>query len=144
MRHRKYTFKIGRSSEHRKAMLANMACSLIKSGRIETTITKAKQARRLTEKMITLGKRGTLSARRQAIARLRDKDTANYLFEKVAPDFQERPGGYTRIYKIGPRKGDSTEMALLELVSEPMETTENGSADTETTAESPEGAVSSA
>ncbi len=131
MRHRKYTFKVRRNSEHRKAMLANLACSLINSGRIETSLTKAKEARRLTEKMITLAKRGTLHCRRQAISRLRCKDTANYLFEELAPQFNGRPGGYTRMYKMGPRTGDGTEMALIELVTEPMETEETAETPTQ-------------
>jgi large subunit ribosomal protein L17 len=97
-------------------MLGNMVCSLIEHGRIRTTVSKAKEARPLAEKMITLGKRGDIAARRQAVARLRSKDTVHALFADVAPRFSERPGGYTRIIRIGQRPGDAAEMAYLELV----------------------------
>lgn len=118
MRHRKFTFKIGRTSAHRKAMMANAACSLIREERIKTTVTKAKQIRRLTEKMITLGKRGTLHARRRAIAVLRQPAVVAVLFRDVAPRYEHRHGGYTRIMKLGPRLGDGAELCLLELVTE--------------------------
>jgi large subunit ribosomal protein L17 len=116
MRHARQGKKLGLQSAHRKAMLGNMVCSLIEHGRIKTTITKAKAARPLAEKMITLGKRGDIAARRQAVARLRSKDTVHALFADVAPRFSERPGGYTRIIRIGQRPGDAAEMAYLELV----------------------------
>ncbi len=116
MRHAKQGRKLGLDSAHRKAMLGNMVCSLIEHGRIRTTVSKAKEARPLAEKMITLGKRGDLDARRQAIARLRSKDAVHMLFSEVAPRFAERPGGYTRIVRIGPRNGDAAEMVFLELV----------------------------
>jgi len=116
MRHAKQGRKLGLDSAHRKAMLGNMVCSLIEHGRIRTTVSKAKEARPLAEKMITLGKRGDLDARRQAIARLRSKDAVHMLFSEVAPRFAERPGGYTRIIRIGPRYGDAAEMVFLELV----------------------------
>jgi len=116
MRHAKQGRKLGIDSAHRKAMLGNMVCSLIEHGRIKTTISKAKEVRPLAEKMITLGKRGDIAARRQAIARLRSKDRVHTLFTEVAPRFADRPGGYTRITRIGQRPGDAAEMAYLELV----------------------------
>ncbi len=116
MRHAKQGRKLGLESAHRKAMLGNMVCSLIEHGRIKTTVSKAKEAKPLAEKMITLGKRGDLSARRQAIARLRSKDVVHTLFAEIAPRFADRPGGYTRIIRIGPRYGDAAEMVFLELV----------------------------
>ena len=116
MRHRLHTFKIGRTGAHRKAMLANMVSSLIEHGQIKTTITKAKEARRFADKMITLGKKGDLHRRRLAVSKLRDKDAVKKLFEDIGPRFSERLGGYTRIIKLGPRAGDGAEMAILELV----------------------------
>lgn len=101
---------------HRKAMLGNMVCSLIEHGRIKTTVSKAKEARPLAEKMVTLGKRGDLPARRQALSRLRSKDAVHVLFTEIAPKLEDRQGGYTRIMKLGPRNGDSAEMAYLEFV----------------------------
>ena len=108
--------KLGRRSDHRNAMLRNQVQSLIKHGRMETTVTRAKETRRVTEKMITLGKRGDLHARRQALAYLYDKEVVAKLFDEVAPKYEDRDGGYTRIIKIGPRRGDGTEMAIIELV----------------------------
>lgn len=131
MRHRKFTFKIGRTSAHRKALLANAACSLIMEERIKTTVAKAKQIRRVTEKMITLGKRGSLHARRRAISILKQPGVVAHLFSEVAPRYEDRPGGYTRILRVGLRRGDAAEMCLLELVSEAME------AAVETDAEAP-------
>ena len=116
MRHAKQGRKLGTDSSHRKAMLGSLVCSLIEHGRIKTTVSKAKEARPLAEKMITLGKRGDLDARRQAIARLHSKDVVHTLFSEVAPKFSDRPGGYTRIVRIGPRQGDAAEMVFLELV----------------------------
>lgn len=116
MRHRKHTFKVGRSPSHRHAMLANLASSLILEGRILTTVTKAKETRRLAERMITLGKQGDLNARRRAIAVLHHQAAVRELFGKVAPRFAGRPGGYTRILKIGQRRGDAAEVCYLELV----------------------------
>jgi len=116
MRHAKQGRKLNMTSAHRKAMLGNMVCSLFEHGRIKTTVTKAKEAKPLAEKMITLGKRGDLDARRQAMSRLRSKDVVHTLFSEVAPKFAERPGGYTRIIRIGPRHGDAAEMVFLELV----------------------------
>lgn len=117
MRHRKYTFKIGRSAAHRRSLLANAACSLIQEGRIKTTVVKAKQIRRVADKMVTLGKRGTLHAKRQAVAFLRQPRTVMKLFDEVAPQFQERAGGYTRILKLGQRRGDAAEVCFLEWVN---------------------------
>lgn len=124
MRHRKYTFKIGRTSAHRKAMLANAVCSLFESGRITTTVPKAKQVRRLAEKMITLGKRGTLHDRRLAIAKLRDPAAVGRLFSDVAPRYHERNGGYTRIMRLGQRTGDAAETCILELIESAIPTPE--------------------
>ena len=116
MRHRKYTFKIGRTSEHRRAMVANAVCSLIKAGRITTTVPKAKGIRRLAERMITLAKEGTLHARRQAIAALRQPGTVAELFSSIAPKYEGRAGGYTRIMRLGQRIGDAADMCILELI----------------------------
>jgi large subunit ribosomal protein L17 len=116
MRHKVHTFKIGRSGAHRRAMLANMVSSLIEHGQIKTTLTKAKEARRFADKMVTLGKKGDLHRRRLAISRLRNKDAVKKLFEEVAPQFAERNGGYTRIIKLGRRMGDAAEMCILQFV----------------------------
>jgi len=116
MRHQKSGRKLGRDSAHRKALYSNLAGALIEHGRIRTTEAKAKEVRPVVEKMITLGKRGDLHAHRQAVAFLRSKDVAHKLFAEVAPRFAERPGGYTRVVKIGPRPGDAAPMAYLELV----------------------------
>ncbi|MBT3379878.1 MAG: 50S ribosomal protein L17 [Lentisphaerae bacterium] len=121
MRHRNFTFKIGRTSAHRKALLANAACSLIMEERIKTTVAKAKQIRRVAEKMITLGKRGSLHARRRAISILKQPGVVAHLFSEVAPRYADRPGGYTRILRLGQRRGDAAEMCLLEFVAEAME-----------------------
>ncbi|TML70000.1 MAG: 50S ribosomal protein L17 [Actinobacteria bacterium] len=116
MRHHRAGKKLGRDSAHRKALYANLAGSLIEHGRIRTTEAKAKAVKPFAEQMITLGKRGDLAARRQAIAELRSQDVVHQLFADVAPRFAERPGGYTRIVKLGPRQGDAAEMVYLELV----------------------------
>lgn len=116
MRHHKTGRKLGRDSAHRKALYANLAASLIEHGRIRTTEAKAKEVRPIVEQMITLGKRGDVHAHRQAVAFLRSKPIAHILFSEVAPRFADRPGGYTRIVKIGPRQGDAAPMAYLELV----------------------------
>lgn len=121
MRHRKHTFKIGRTSSHRRAMLANMACSLIVEKQIKTTLVRAKELRRVVEKMITLGKRGSLHARRQAIAFLRHPAVVRELFNEVAPKQVDRPGGYTRIMKLGQRAGDAAEMCLIQIIDEPVQ-----------------------
>ena len=108
--------KLGRPSSQRRAMLKNMATSLLKYGRVETTEPKAKEVRIVTEKMITLGKSGDLHARRLAMAYLLDETVVKELFDTIAPKFAERQGGYTRIMKTGPRRGDSAPMAIVELV----------------------------
>lgn len=118
MRHRKHTFKIGRSGAHRKALLANQVCSLIEEGQIRTTITKAKETRRIAEKMVTLGKVGSLHKRRQAISKLRDKFAVAKLFSEIAPKYASRDGGYTRIIRLGTRLGDAAEMCILQWVEE--------------------------
>jgi len=116
MRHRKKTVKLGRTSAHRNELLANLVCGLIEHRRIKTTLAKAKAARVLAEKMITLGKKGTLAARRQAIATLKQEQLVRVLFDEIAPGFKDRSGGYTRILKLGRRISDSSQMALLEWV----------------------------
>jgi large subunit ribosomal protein L17 len=116
MRHQKRGRKLGRDSAHRKALYANLTAELIQHGRIRTTLAKAKEVRPVAEQMITLGKRGDLHARRQAVAFLRQKPVVKSLFEDIAPRYAERPGGYTRIIKLGPRLGDAAEMAYIELV----------------------------
>lgn len=116
MRHRKKTVKLGRTSAHRNELLANLVCALIDNKRIKTTLPKAKAARSLAEKMVTLGKKGTLASRRQAISILKQTDAVKELFDHIAPAFSERAGGYTRIVKLGRRMSDSSEMVLLEWV----------------------------
>ncbi len=117
MRHQRNRHKLSRSSSHRKALLMNLSRELIDHERIQTTQAKAKAVKPQVEKLITLAKRRDLHARRQALASLgHDKYAAYKLFEEVAPRYAERPGGYTRILKLGPRRSDSTEMVLLELV----------------------------
>jgi large subunit ribosomal protein L17 len=116
MRHHRAGKKLGRDAAHRKALYANLTCSLIEHGRIKTTEAKAKAVKPLAEQMITLGRRGDLHARRQALARLRSQEIVHLLFSEVGPRFVDRPGGYSRIVKLGPRQGDSAEMVYLELV----------------------------
>ncbi|OPJ54865.1 50S ribosomal protein L17 [Alkalithermobacter paradoxus] len=108
--------KLGRVTAHRNMMLRNLVTDLLRSGRIETTTTRAKETRRMAEKMITLGKRGDLHARRQVLAYVLDESVVTRLFEEIAPKYTERNGGYTRILKVGPRKGDGAEMSIIELV----------------------------
>ena len=116
MRHQRAGKKLGRTSAHRKALYANLAGALIEHGRIRTTEAKAKAVKPIAEQMITLGRRGDVHARRQAIAFLRSQDVVHKLFSEVAPRFADRPGGYSRIVKIGTRQGDAAEMVYLELV----------------------------
>ncbi len=116
MRHRRTGKKLGRDSAHRKALYSNLAGALIEHGRIKTTEAKAKAVKPFAEQMITLGKRGDLHARRLALAELRSQHVVRQLFADVAPRFADRPGGYTRIVKLGPRFGDAAEMVYLELV----------------------------
>ena len=132
MRHARSGKKLGRDSAHRKALYSNLAGALIEHGRIKTTVTKAKAVKPLAEQMITLGRRGDLHARRQATAFLRSRDVVHHLFAEIAPRFKDRPGGYTRIIRLGPRPGDAAEMVYLELVEE--EFTPKGRAATATTA----------
>src|SRR5262249_27936188 len=116
MRHQKKTVKLGRTTEHRKALLANQVCSLIEHQRIKTTLAKAKAVRPLAERMVTLGKNGSIHARRTALATLRQKKAVKKLFDDIAPRSAERNGGYTRIVKLGQRKSDSAPMAFIEWV----------------------------
>ncbi len=118
MRHRKRIFKIGRRSDHVRSLLANQVCSLINEGRIHTTLAKAKEVRRLAEKMVTLGKRESLHDRRRAIAKLHQVDAVRKLFDEIAPKYTERHGGYTRIIKLGQRRGDAAPMCYLEFVEQ--------------------------
>ena len=110
------TRKLGRTTDHRKAMLRGMVTFLLENGQIETTVTRAKETRSMAEKMITLGKKGTLAARRQALAFITKEDVVTKLFAEIAPKYENRNGGYTRIIKIGPRKGDGAMEVVLELV----------------------------
>ena len=119
MRHQRSGKKLGRDPAHRKALYSNLAGALIEHGRISTTEAKAKAVKPFAEKMITLGKRGDLHARRQALAALRSNDVVHRLFADIAPRFAERPGGYTRIVRLGQRQGDAAEMVYLELVAIP-------------------------
>jgi large subunit ribosomal protein L17 len=116
MRHQKKTIKLGRTAEHRKALLANQVCSLIEHQRIKTTLAKAKAVRPLAERMVTLGKNGSIHARRSALATLRQKNAVKKLFDDIAPKSAERNGGYTRIVKLGQRRSDSAPMAFIEWV----------------------------
>ena len=117
MRHRVHTFKVGRTGAHRAAMLANMVCSLIEHGQITTSLVKAREARRVAEKMVTLGKKGDLHHRRLAISTLRKADMVAKLFAEIAPAYEGRQGGYTSIIKLGKRRGDACEMCILKFVA---------------------------
>ncbi len=110
------TRKLGRTTDHRMAMLRGMVTLLLEKGSIQTTVTRAKEVRSLTEKMITLGKTNTLASKRQALAFITKEDVVKNLFDTIAPSYADRNGGYTRIIKIGPRRGDAAEMAIIELV----------------------------
>ena len=110
------TRKLGRASDHRDAMLRNLVTSLLENGKIETTVEKAKETRSMAEKMITLGKTNTLHSRRQALSYITKEDVVTKVFEELAPKYADRNGGYTRILKLGPRRGDAAEMAIIELV----------------------------
>jgi large subunit ribosomal protein L17 len=116
MRHLKRTAKLGRTGEHRNAMLANLVCSLIKHKRVTTTLAKAKAARSVAEKLVTLGKKDTVHARRLVAARLHQEDATKILFAEIAPAQKERNGGYTRIVKMHQRQGDASQLAILEWV----------------------------
>ena len=108
--------KLGRVTSHRNLMLRNLVTDLLRNGRIETTVTRAKETRRMAEKMITLAKRGDLHARRQVLSYVLEEEVVKTLFEEIAPKYAERNGGYTRIIKKGPRRGDGAEVVILELV----------------------------
>ena len=116
MRHQKKTIKLGRTADHRRALLANQVCALIQHQRIKTTLAKAKAVRPLAERMVTLGKNGSIHARRRALAVLRQKNIVKKLFDDIAQRSAERNGGYTRIVKLGARKSDSARMAFIEWV----------------------------
>ena len=112
------TRKLGRPTAHRNAMLRGMVTYLLENGKIETTLTRAKEVGALTEKMITIGKKNTLAAHRQALAFITKEDVVKKLFDKIAPEFADKNGGYVQIYKLGPRRGDGAEMALIKLTLE--------------------------
>ena len=116
MRHLKRNAKLGRKGAHRNAMLANMVCSLITHKRVTTTLAKAKAVRPVAEKMVTLGKKGSIHHRRLAVARLHQEGAVKTLFTEIAPQFESRQGGYTRIIKLGDRRGDASPMAIIEFV----------------------------
>jgi large subunit ribosomal protein L17 len=116
VRHRRSGRKLGRDASHRKALYSNLAGALFEHGRIKTTAAKAKEVKPIAEQMITLARRGGVHARRQALAYLRSQDVVHKLFSDVGPRFADRPGGYCRIIRIGPRQGDAAEMVYLELV----------------------------
>jgi large subunit ribosomal protein L17 len=119
MRHLKRTAKLGRTGEHRNAMLANLVCSLIKYKRVTTTLAKAKAARSVAEKLVTLGKKGTVHARRLVAARLHQEDATKILFNEIAPAQKDRNGGYLRIVKMHQRQGDASQLAILEFIDLP-------------------------
>ena len=120
MRHKKSGRKLGRNSSHRKAMFRNMAASLLRHETIKTTVPKAKELRRVVEPLITLAKKDGVANRRLAFDRLRDKEIVGKLFGDIGPRFKERPGGYLRILKTGPRSGDAAPMAIVQLVDGPL------------------------
>jgi large subunit ribosomal protein L17 len=120
VRHQRTGKKLGRDASHRRALYANLAAELIEHERIKTTVTKAKAVKPIAEQMITLGRRGDMHARRQAVAFLRSKDIVHKLFTELGPRYAERPGGYSRIVRLGPRPGDGSEMVYLELVDTPL------------------------
>ena len=129
MRHRHGLRKLNRTSEHRLAMLRNMCVSLLRHEAIKTTLPKAKELRRVVEPLITLGKQPTVANRRLAFDRLRDRDVVTKLFGEIGPRYQTRPGGYTRILKMGFRQGDNAPMAFVELVDRPEPAATEGAAD---------------
>ncbi len=116
MRHRKKGRNLSRSPSHRRALLRNMATSLFRHERIRTTTARARELRPYAERLVTLARRGDLHARRQAARRIADREVLGKLFDEIGPRYADRPGGYTRILKLGPRKGDAADMALIELV----------------------------
>ena len=108
--------KLGRPTDHRQAMLRGLVTYLLENGRIETTVTRAKEVRAMADRMITLGKENTLHSRRQALAYVTKEDVVKMLFDEIAPKYEDKNGGYTRIIKTGPRRGDAAEMCIIELV----------------------------
>ncbi len=112
------TRKLGRTTAHRKAMLRGLVTLLLENGKVETTLTRAKEVRSVAEKMITLGKKNTLASRRSALAYITKEDVVTKLFNEIAPKYESRNGGYTQIFKMGPRRGDAAEMAIIKLVDE--------------------------
>lgn len=122
MRHRRVTRRLGRDIEHHWAILRNQVTDLLKHGRITTTLAKAKELRRLADKVITLAKKGDLSSRRRALALIKDKAVVRKLFTEIRTKYLDRPGGYTRIIRIGPRRGDASMMVVVELVEEKVST----------------------
>ena len=112
------TRKLGRTTAHRNAMLRGMVTYLLENGSIETTLTRAKEVRSVAEKMITLGKKNTLASRRAALSFITKEDVVTKLFTEIAPKYENREGGYTRIYKMGPRRGDAAEMAVIKLIED--------------------------
>lgn len=108
--------KLGRTTDHRQAMLRNQVTSLLRDGKIETTYTRAKETQRIADKMITLAKSGDLHARRQVLSYIYNEDVVKKLFDEIAPEYSDRNGGYTRVLKMGPRRGDGAEMAIIELL----------------------------
>ena len=118
------TRKLGRPTAHRKAMLRGMVTLLLENGQVETTLTRAKEVRSIAEKMITLGKKNTLASRRAALAYITKEDVVTKLFSEIAPKYAERQGGYTQIFKIGARRGDAAEMAIVRLIDETVATEE--------------------
>lgn len=121
MRHRRRTHRLGCKTAHRKAMLGNMVTSLLEHGRIVTTVPRAKEVRRVADKMVTLAKRSSLHARRQAFSVIRDRKVVSKLFDEWGQEFADRNGGYTRIVRIGPRRGDAAMMSIVELVTDSLE-----------------------
>ena len=117
------TRKLGRTTDHRMSMLRGMVTYLLENGSVETTLTRAKEVRPLAEKMITLGKKNTLASRRQALAFITKESVVKKLFDTIAPEYADRNGGYTQIFKIGPRRGDAAEMAIIRLVANTAEAT---------------------
>jgi large subunit ribosomal protein L17 len=129
MRHNKAGKRLGRNSSHRRAMMRNMVTSLFEHDRITTTDARAKELRKLADRMITLAKRGDLHARRQALQVVQDRKVVAKLFDRLAPRYQERPGGYTRIIKLGSRPGDNASLSIIELVEEEYSAQPTGTGD---------------
>ena len=116
------TRKLGRTTAHRKAMLRGLVTLLLENGKVETTLTRAKEVRSVAEKMITLGKKNTLATRRAAFGYITKREVVTKLFSEIAPKYENRNGGYTQIFKMGPRRGDAAEMAIIKLVDEDVKT----------------------